>query len=228
MKLLAILLSFSVTIQLFAKDETRNVGDFDQLLRKSKFQVSLIQGDENKVVIDILEEGEEIHNLITEVKKGVLEIYTKKKDFKDKNFHVTVYYKDLKEIHVKNDGEVFTEPNVFLKADSISLRCSIGGKIKVGINAKSLSTTIKQGGSILIEGSSDKLYATILTGGRLSASKLKNKSTWAEVKMGGTMILKPQDYLDAKVSAGGTIKYQGEPKKIDEKVSLGGEIKKIR
>ncbi|MEZ4936411.1 MAG: head GIN domain-containing protein [Crocinitomicaceae bacterium] len=213
---------------IFASQTERQVGEFNELLLKSKFQVSLKQGTEFKVVIEVLEEGEDVENLITEVKKGVLEIYTKKKDFKDKNFHVTVYFKDLTSIHVKNDGEVFTEPNVVIKQDSIALNCSIGGKIKVGVEANSLSATIKQGGSIMLHGKASKFYASVFTNGNLSASKLENEQAWAEVKMGGTIILKPKEYLNAFVSMGGNIKYQGEPKKVDQEVKVGGEIKKIK
>lgn len=227
MKLLTMLLIFSVSFQVFAENKTRKLGEFDQLLLKSKFQVSLKQGDENKVEIEVLEEGEDLENLITEVKKGVLEIYTKNKDFKDKNFHVTVYYKNLKEITVKNDGEIFTEPNVILKSDKIALKCSIGGKIKVGVETKELHATIQQGGSILLHGKADEFHAEVFTGGNLSASKLENLKTWAAVKLGGTIIVRPKEYLNGKAS-GGTIKYQGTPKTIEKKESLGGEIKKIK
>ncbi|MCB0478947.1 MAG: DUF2807 domain-containing protein [Crocinitomicaceae bacterium] len=228
MKGLLTLFAILLFTALNANENVRQVGDFDELLLKSKFQVSLKQGTENKVVINVLEEGEDVENLITEVNKGVLEIYTKKKDFKDKNFHVTVYFKDLKSIHVKNDGEVFTEPDVVIKEDSISLNCSIGGKIKVSVEATSLSATIKQGGSIMLQGSAKRFHSSVFTNGNLSASKLVNDEAWAEVKMGGTIILKPKEYLNAKVSMGGNIKYQGEPKKIDQEVKVGGEIKKIK
>ena len=188
----------------------------------------MVKADEPKVVIDLLSEEADPSVLITEVKNGILTIYTKKKNFKDKDYHVTVYYNEIKQIHVKNDAEVITEPNNTIKADSIALYCQIGGKIKIGVQADKMSATIKQGGSILVQGSAKLFYPKIFTGGRISSSKLKNETCFAEVKIGGEMIVRPTKYLNAKVSTGGTIKYQGKPEKIDEKISLGGTIKSIK
>lgn len=228
MKIFVLLTTLIISLSVFAKDVERKVDNFSKLFVKSKFQVSIIKADENKVVINTLSEEADPEILITEVKNNILEIYTKKKNFKDKEFHVTVYYKNIAEIRVKNDAEVFTEPNVTVKGDSISLFCQVGGKIKVGVEADKLSATIKQGGSILLHGKADTFYPKIFTGGRISSSKLVNETCHAQVKVGGEMIVRPKKYLNAIVSTGGTIKYQGNPEKIDEKITLGGTIKKIK
>jgi hypothetical protein len=210
------------------EEELRSPGEFDKLLVKGIFQVTIIKSDKNSVKITPLTDYALSSDISTIVKAGRLEIWTKKKSFKDKDFHITVYYKDLTSIHVKNDAEVLTEPNVVLKGDSISLYCSIGGKIKVQVEVKKLIANIKQGGSILLKGSAPELDASIFTGGRISASQLKTDNVASLIKMGGEMIVKPVKYLNAKVVSGGTIKYQGIPGKIDEEIKIGGTIKKIK
>lgn len=229
MRILTITLALLLQFVLFAEDgETRKVGNFSKIVAKSKFEVTLIQSEETKVVIHKLEESVDASLLITEVNNGTLEIYIKKKNFKDKAFHVTVYYKSLDEIEVRNDAAVITEPNQVIESDSISLVCKVGGKIKVAVKTPKLSAMIKSGGSILVQGEATNFHPNIQTGGRISSSKLKVENAWAEIKMGGEMIVRPKKLLDAKISMGGTIKYQGDPEVINQEIKAGGTVKKIK
>lgn len=230
-RFLTIALSFLMSSVLLAgEEETRLLSDFSSVTVKGRFQVSLIESDQNSVKITPIAEGVNTADIITKNTNGKLEIYSKKKSFKDKDFHITLYYKagSVKSFNVKNEAELFTEPGVVFSGDVIDLSCNFGGKIYLDVDTKKISIVIKQGGSIKVKGKAVELVVTIATGGRISGSELKCEKADVKITMGGDVILNISEYLNVKITSGGNVKYRGTPDKVDQKITMGGTLKKIK
>lgn len=211
-----------------AEEVIREFDEVNSLHVKGRFQVSLIKSDKNSVKITPLSETADPELIQTEMEGDQLMISISKKSFVDKDYHITVYYKEIHQIQVQNEAEVLTEPENIMKLDSIELTCTLGGKIHVQLEVKKVNITIKQGGSIKLKGTADGFDGSIFTGGRISGSEFIVKEATILIKMGGEINIHPLDYLNVKIFSGGTVRYKGDPKKVDQDIKVSGTVSKIK
>mgnify|MGYP002712972169 CR=1 FL=1 len=217
--LLAIILIGLSTMGFAQHPIEKNVGDFNEIKVFDLIEVNLIQSNENKVII----KGKDTEDVEIINKNGLLKIRMKlDKIFNGDETFVAVYYTHIDVID-GNEG-AFIVSNELIKQDSITLKTQEGATIKVGLDVENLDTKAVTGGIVETRGRAKKQTVVLNTGGIYKGKDLETKQTLVKVQAGGEASVNASYFVDASVKVGGDIYIYGNPKQIDQKTTLGGNI----
>ena len=203
-------------------NKTRNVGSFEQLGVGGSFDVLLKKGDEGK--IDIKIEDNLLPYLITEVKNGKLKIKWKSGTniSTRKSVNLVVYFKEINAIGVSGASDVVVKD--VIKSDDFEVAVSGSGDIELGINTNSLNTSVSGSGDIDLSGTTKSFEASVAGSGDIDAYELISDKAKLKISGSGGMTLTVNKELEARVSGSGDIRYKGNPKIEDIKVSGSGNV----
>ncbi len=217
---LAYVSSFSQQIQ------ERKVEPFEGITASGPVEVEIRYGDQQLVSITT-PGNEDVSNLTTKVKNGVLTIGSDKGNYQDKNIKVLVVTSKIEEIKVRTGARVKVPELPNNKDACVSLTVIAGGLIWFRAEHKAVEARVSQGGNITLFGSAQILDAAIATGGTIAGYHCKAETVHAAVKAGGDLFCQPIEFLSANIFSGGSIYYFGKPKSMTDKIKLGGKILQI-
>ena len=203
-------------------NKTRNVGNFDKIDVSGSFDVTLVKGNEGEIKIRI--EDNLLSYLETNVEGGKLKIKWKKGTniSTNKGVQLTVYFNDINAVGLSGSGEIVSKD--MIKSDNFDIAVAGSGDINLNVDTKQLKAGISGSGDIEVNGSADEFTATISGSGDIEAFDLKSKKATVKIAGSGDMELSVSEELTARVSGSGDIKYKGNPRIEDIKVSGSGEI----
>lgn len=200
--------------------ENRSTVSFTGIKASSGIDVYLTQGKNLSVTV---EADENLHeHIITEVKNGVLLVYTEAniRDAEMKKVHVTA--DRINSISASSAGDVIGVTPV--NAESLEINASSAGDIKLEVYTRSISTDISSSGDITLTGESDNMVARLSSAGDLNAFNFKVKDADVAVSSAGDADIYVTERLQAKSSSAGDINYKGDPENVDAHSSSAGGI----
>jgi hypothetical protein len=188
----------------------------------SGIDVYLKQGNNESLSVEADENIQEY--ILTEVRGGILNVYTEEsiRDAKRKRVYVTI--KEVNSIRTSSAGDVYGESPI--KSDRLELSASSAGNIKLEVSAKEIKINISSSGDITISGDTEALEADLSSAGDLNAYDLNAKEADVSVSSAGDADINVSDKLTARASSAGDINYQGNPKYIDAHSSSAGGVHK--
>lgn len=198
---------------------TKKLGEFNAINVFDRISVELIPSSENKIEIkgDRAGEVEIVNN------NGTLKIRMSLKKLLDgESVSAKLYYTNLESIDA-SEGSYIIGDDV-IKQSSIKVNAKEGSEIRLNIDVEKAEVRAVTGGILQIKGSATNQDASIGTGGILRANGLETSQTTVKITTGGEADVRATELVDAKVRAGGTITIFGNPKQINKKVTLGGNI----
>ena len=203
-------------------NESREVGSFDELAVSGSFDVDLVSGKEGKMEIKI--EKNLIPYLVTKVDNGKLNIKWKKGTniSSYKGVHVTLYFDSLNSVAISGSGDIISKD--VINTDSFSAAVSGSGDMNLNINARNMEARVSGSGDLEFNGSADKFSASVSGSGGIDAFGLKTVDCDLKVSGSGGIRIDVSGNLYARVSGSGGVKYTGNPKVEDTKVSGSGRI----
>ena len=222
MKNLVFLLLFSHGLVAGAQEITIDLGNFSEAEITNGLSVNFIQSEENKAVIT----GNSRDKVKIDVKNGVLDIHTDlNKIWTEDNTFVVIYYKQLQKIDARRNAKVelcgkITQPLIWLRVQE-------GSDITAQIEVNNLIANITTGGNLRIIGKAEVQEIDVMAAGKFKGENLVGNNIDVSISAGGMANVNAKKYVHASVSAGGNIYIYGNPKKVDEKTTFGGKIKKI-
>ena len=201
----------------------KEVGAFDKIKVFDQITVELIASNEEKIEINGSRSSEvEVIN-----KNGELKIRMAAKKLLDgEDIDAKVYFKKLNAIDA-NEGSFVGCDKVF-KQIAIYASAQEGAQISLKLDLDKATVKAATGGVIKLSGSADNQDVSLGAGGILEAKNLKTLQTSVNVKAGGSAEVSATTLVDARVTAGGTIRIYGNPKEIKRKTTLGGTIEEVR
>lgn len=204
-------------------NEIRNVGSFDKVAVSGSFDVFLVEGNEGK--IDIKIEDNLLAYLVTEVDNGKLKIKWKKGTSINtrKAVIITVYYKGIEAVSLSGSGDIIGKD--LLKSNNFKVTVAGSGDIKLNVKTNEIDAAISGSGDIDLEGSSESFTAAIAGSGDIDAVNLKTDKAALRISGSGGITITVINELNAKISGSGDIKYKGNPKIEDIKVSGSGDVR---
>lgn len=200
----------------------RNLGSFTGIKASAGVDVYLSQGDAEKITV---EADENLHEyIITEVKGGVLHVYTEAniRDAEKERVYVTM--KDITSVETSSAADIVGESPV--RSDEIRLSASSAGDITLEVYAREVDINISSSGDMTIKGETEKLEADLSSAGDLKAYNLKAKEADISVSSAGDADINVTDKITARASSAGDINYTGDPKFVDVHTSSAGGIHK--
>jgi uncharacterized protein YxeA len=200
----------------------RNVGSFTGIKVSSGVDVYLKQGEKETVT---LEADENLHEyIITEVKGGVLHVYTDANIRDAERERVYVTMKEILSVETSSAGDVVGESPV--RSERLDLSASSAGDINLEIYAKDVEADISSSGDMTLRGETDKLKADLSSAGDLNAYELKAREADISVSSAGDADINVTEKITARASSAGDINYKGDPKYVDAHTSSAGGIHK--
>jgi len=201
--------------------EVKEVGEFKQVNVFDKIELVLIPAKETKIEVS----GSNTDDVTFVNKNGNLKIKMNvSKSFQGSNTKVKLYYKELEEI-IADEGASIESKDV-VKATNLRIHSKAGASVDLKVDAEKLIVRSYTGGTITLTGKTNTQDILANAGGTIYNEKLISKQTEVTVNAGGIAKVNATDLVDAKTRAGGEVIIFGKPKKINEKVVMGGSIKK--
>ena len=194
--------------------------DFTGIKVSTGIDLFIRQGSTNAITV---EADENLHDLIiTEVKEGILKIYTDKNIWKSKARKVYVTIENLTLLKASSGSNVKSES--VINTNEIYIDASSGASIDIEVVAKSAVTEASSGADVKIKGTTINHKARASSGSSINAYKLKSTNANASASSGASINIYASKNMDAKASSGGVIDYTGNPTKISKEASSGGSI----
>ena len=203
-------------------NKTRNVGSFDGVGVSGSFDVILVTGNEGKLEISVEENLEPY--LITEVSGGSLKIKWKKGTNirTTKSTQVTVHFKEINSLAMSGSGDI-TSKDV-IKGNSLDMAVAGSGDIKLSMDVQKAQSAISGSGDIELSGKAAEFEAAVSGSGDIEAYDLKTEKAELKVAGSGSIEISVEKEIVARVSGSGDIKYKGQPRIEDIKVSGSGNV----
>lgn len=200
----------------------RKLGSFSGIKVSSGVDVYLKQGDNESVTV---EADENLHEyIITEVKGGVLHVYTEAILRDADKERVYVVMKGINSVETSSAGDVVGESPV--RTDELKLSASSAGDITLEVYAREIDLNISSSGDMTLTGETDELDADLSSAGDLNAYDLKAKEAEISVSSAGDADINVSEKITARASSAGDINYKGDPKYVDVHTSSAGGIHK--
>jgi hypothetical protein len=229
MAAITLIFSTSVDAQIFKTvrgngnviTKERTASSFNGISVSTGIDVYLKQGDKETISIEADENLQDY--IITEVKGGVLHVYSEYniREAKMKRVHVTM--KEITSLKTSSAGDIVGETQ--LKGDKIQIGSSSAGNIKVDLIATQLDVNISSSGDVELTGEADKIDIDLSSAGDLSAYDLKVKEADISASSAGDAKITVSERLTANVSSAADVSYRGNPKYIMAHSSSAGSIR---
>ena len=201
---------------------TKEVGDFNELKVFDLIAVTLIQSNENKVVI----KGDHTDDVKIINQNGKLKLRMELDTrFRGEDTYIEVYFRNIETIDA-NEG-AYIVGNEMIEQNSIELKAQEGGRIKVGLAVENTKVKAVTGGSIQVSGVSTNQEVILNTGGIFEGRELETMRTKIGITAAGEVEVNASDRVEVRVTAGGDVSIYGNPKEISEKRIAGGRIRVI-
>jgi len=202
------------------KEETRQVGSFDQIKVNRGMNVYISQGSPAKVVVIA---DSNLHEVIeTEVRNGVLEVTTKENIRWAKEKKVMVTVEKLSEVETSSGANVWSQMQIM--SDDLKLHASSGSNLTMDVNAKMLNAECSSGANVKLSGLAKEAELDASSGANLKGEPLKAEQCNMSASSGGNVSSTVTGKLDAHASSGGNVIYYGEPTATNINTSSGGNI----
>lgn len=203
-------------------NKTRNVGSFDGVGVSGSFDVFLVEGDEGKLDITVEENLEKY--LITEVKNGNLKIKWKSgmNIRTSSKTTITVHFKTINSLAMAGSGDIVGKD--VIKGNSLEVAVAGSGDVKVDIEVQEVETAVSGSGDIELSGTATEFEAAVSGSGDIDAYDLKVERAELRISGSGFIGANIEKEIEARVSGSGDIKYKGQPRIEDIKVSGSGNV----
>lgn len=224
MKKIALVLVTAILTVGFGTAQTRSMTEtlkaFDELKVYDQLNVTLVKSNENRAEIS----GDDVEEVSIVNREGRLKVKMEVDNFLDGNeTNITLYHtEDLQLVDVNEGAKIKSDKN--LEAKYLTLRAQEGGEIQVKVDARNLDTKSVSGGKIMTSGNAENQEIMVRTGGDYDGKELSANQTDVTVFAGGNAVVNTDEYVEANVTAGGTIEIYGNPETVNEDKTLGGSI----
>ena len=214
-------LFIATSLTAFANPTIHHLDPFDEISVSGNVNVYLESGNEESVEI-----SEKNHKISVEVSRGVLKIKRKKplkiKEYKDEAIDIKITYRKLRRIRGASGSTISNSEAI--KGDQLKLDFHSGAQGRMLVNVNDLDLSVSEGAQLKVKGKTVSQSASVSTGAVLSAHRLDSDRTYVKANTGGNANVVANELLEAKASTGGNIDYEGNPRKVKIKDTLGGNV----
>lgn len=220
-KMKTLFLVFALTsLGAIAQNTTIDLEKFSELKVFDRVNVTLVKSSENKAIIS----GDDQDEVKIVNDNGLLKIRMDLIEFLDGNeTKVELHYTEDLSMVDANEGAKITSKDA-LTNKYLKLRSQEGAQLHIAVDARNLDAKAISGGRIWVTGKAPNQEAAVRSGGEYHAKDLAANQTEITVFAGGKAFVNSKEYVEANVTAGGTIEIFGNPEKVDEDKTFGGSI----
>jgi hypothetical protein len=200
--------------------EIRNVPAFKGVVSRGSFEVRIIQGTVNEVVINA--ESNLLQFIETRVSGNnlVIKTHNNRRLNNHKPMIITVTTTEIDKIELDGSGYISSDS---IDSPELDLNLSGSGHIELDISVDDLYGSISGSGHIDLSGFATNGKLNISGSGKLDAHDLIMVNCMARISGSGKMYIFVNDFIDASISGSGSIYYDGNPS-VTSHISGSGKV----
>jgi hypothetical protein len=203
--------------------EERKVENFRGVKVSEAIDVYLKKGDKESVKVEVT--GTKLSNVVTEVAGSMLRIHMQSGNYRDrKNVKVYVTYITLERVSASSASSVFSTGTI--KANQFDINVSSAASVEISLEATTTTLSASSAGDIVLQGKSKSLEVEASSAADINCYDFECESINANASSAGDIKINVTKALDAHASSGGSVRYRGNPAKINTGSSSGGSVKK--
>jgi hypothetical protein len=203
--------------------DKRGTDSFTTIQLIGNYEIGLKKGPKEQIVI--VTDSNLLEYIDTETEGDVLIIENSKKIKSDAGVKIYITYQQLEGI--KSVGASIIRSEAPIRSERLELEVPGATLIDLEIDVRDLDIVLAGAGSIRLKGKVESQSVALRGVGNLEAFDLESQSCQVEVSgMGGAEVYVKEN-LHARVNGVGSIKYQGDPLTVDDKVSGIGTIESV-
>lgn len=202
--------------------QDRKVSGFKGIDVGGGFAVEVTQSSKEGVRIEAQENL--LNSIRTEVKNGVLHIYTSDNISTNKSLKAYISVKELNMLDISGGVKV-TGTSTF-KADAFKMDLSGGSKVTLALNTKKLTADMSGGSNVKLSGRADEMRMDMSGGSKVDASELEAKDVYLEASGASNVKVFAKNKLSVNASGATKVAYKGDPS-VSSNVSAAAKISKM-
>jgi len=209
--------------------EDRSVGSFHAISACCGFDVFITEGVSSTIKVETNYE-EYMSRIKTEVKKGelILSFNIKDQVKKPNDMQIKIYITASNLTAIKGSSGSDIVSRSPLSAEDIKISASSGSDIKLELNATNIECSASSGSDIKLSGSASYAQVKASSGSDIQMKDMTVRVVEASASAGSDIDVTVTDAINAKASTGADIKFRGNPKTINKKGSLGGDVHQVK
>jgi len=228
--LLAVLLAAAVGIPAVAfpsaeiGSAVRDVKSFDRVELAMRGELVLTQGDTEALQIEA--SAEDLALISTVVRAGTLRIEQANPGSGPRG--PVTYRLSMKRIAGLSTSSSGNIQSNSIETDSLRITISSSGSVILGrIGATSLDVTISSSGSCTIGGAVDRQHVQLSSSGDYRAENLSSRDASIQLSSSGSADVRVSESLEASISSSGSLRYRGNPPRVNAATSSSGRAIKV-
>jgi hypothetical protein len=200
----------------------RTTSDYEQIKVGGSFDVTLEEGKEGELVIQI--EDNLAEYLVTEVKDGQLKIRWEKgiQVRTKKSIKITIPFEHVNGVSLAGSGSIVT--NDPIASHDLDLSLAGSGNMNIDVKAADLVSKIAGSGNMTVNGVTTRLECKIAGSGNFKGFELTTKDANAKIAGSGNVHATVNGKLTAKIAGSGSVKYEGNPTVEKAKIAGSGNV----
>ncbi|SIT89416.1 head GIN domain-containing protein [Pontibacter indicus] len=202
--------------------QNRKMSGFKGIDVSGGFAVELTQSGSEGVRIEAQENL--LGSIKTEVKNGVLHIYTSDNISTNKGLKAYVSIKELNAIDIS--GGVKVKGNSTFKSDAFKMDLSGGSNITLALNTKKLTANMSGASKVLLSGRADEVRMDMSGASKVDAVELEAKNVHVEASGASNVKVFAKNQLNVNASGATKVAYKGDPS-VTSSVSAAAKISKM-
>jgi hypothetical protein len=203
--------------------ENRDVSGFDKVLLSGIGDVTLIQGNQEGLVIEA--EDNVIPHITTVVEDGTLKIgFDRKAIVPTKTVRFTLTMKNIHSVESQGVSNLTSER---IDTDALTVGISGTGNIDLrNTTTTTLTANISGAGSFTVDGKATNQTVTMSGAGNYDGEDLQSNTANVVISGLGRVVVWVSDTLDVTISGTGGVDYYGNPQ-VNQQISGLGRLKQL-
>ncbi|MBJ6117601.1 DUF2807 domain-containing protein [Pontibacter sp. BT310] len=202
--------------------QTRKVSDFKGIKVGGGFSVEIKQGKQQELRIEA--EGNLMDNIVSEVKNGVLHLYTKGNINSRKGMKAYITVNELEKVDISGGVKVVGLST--FKANTFELDMSGGSNVTLAIDARKLDVDMSGGSKVVLKGRADEMDMDMSGASNVDTQELKAKKVKINASGASKVKVFASETLQINASGTSNISYAGSPK-IEAETTAASRISKL-
>ena len=204
--------------------QSKKVDAFNSVEISGSISAELIESDEERVEYKITKGDKK--NLIIKTTNKNLIVKTDGKWFNgtQTSAKVKIYYRSFDDLEVSSGSSVSVKEHI--KSDNFDLEVSSGSTCTMAVSADFMDIEVSSGSTLTLDGRASKSDIEVSSGSSFRAPDFTSGHVDVEVSSGSTAQLEVTKSIDGDVSSGSTLRYSGEPSKVDVEKDISSSVSK--
>jgi hypothetical protein len=198
----------------------RPLGKFQKIQVNDGIQIKLFPAETHKVKISTGKMP--VNKVVTEVSGYELSIRLEAGIYEKGPVLIEVYCESITHLDIRDGSSAISQKK--FSGDALDLRAVQGAKIVFEGDYNYMEVMGATNADVNLSGASNIMNVSSNVNALVDAYKLNAKNVTVKANTQGRAFTNASEMLDAQVATGGKIFYKGNPAKVSEKKTLGGDI----